>query len=58
MVHRGLSRVERGRVGGRHGSAERRGPALDGILVVLGTIVAAGVVYLLYFLVVYSTVTP
>jgi hypothetical protein len=52
MVHRGLSRVERGRAGGRHG------PDLDGLIVVLGTIVAAGVVYLLYFLVVYSTVTP
>jgi hypothetical protein len=58
MVHRGLSRVERGRAGGRHGSAERRWPDLDGLIVVLGTIVAAGVVYLLYFLVVYSTVTP
>jgi hypothetical protein len=58
MVHRGLSRVERGRAGGRHGSEERHGPDLDGLIVVLWTIVAAGVVYLLYFLVVYSTVTP
>jgi hypothetical protein len=58
MVHRELSRSRRLSSVPRHSSAERHGPDLDGLIVVLGTIVAAGVVYLLYFLVVYSTVTP
>jgi hypothetical protein len=58
MAHRGLSRVERGRPGGRHGSAERRGPDVSSVVAVLGTVAAVAVVYLLYCLVVYSTVTP
>jgi hypothetical protein len=58
MVHRELSRSRRLSSVPRHSSAERHGPALNGILVVLGTVAAAGVVYLLYFLVVYSALTP
>jgi hypothetical protein len=58
MVHRELSRSRRLSSAPRHGGAKRRGPDLDGIIVVLGTVAAARIVYLLYFLVVYSTVTP
>jgi hypothetical protein len=58
MVHRELSRSRRLSSVPRHSSAERHGPDLDGLLVIFGTVAAAVVVYLLYFLVVYSTVTP
>jgi hypothetical protein len=56
MAHRGLGYLERRGSVARHRAAGRLD--LAGFLVVFGTIAAVAVVYLLYFLIVYSTVTP